>query len=124
MTLFVYELSHFLNEFLFSSFCVSVVFINNITISVNDQCVRNHLNSKCTLEIAVRVKQYFIRPLMTVNKRFYLVDVLCLVNRNGYHLYAGLFLPLFINFADGSQLTVARLAPCGKEINDERFAIV
>ena len=52
------------------------------------------------------------------------MDVLGLVDGDGEQFHARLFLPVFVHLVDGFQLAVARVAPCGKEVDDERLAAV
>ena len=61
---------------------------------------------------------------MIAHKRLHLVDVLRLVDTHGKNLHAGLFLPLFVDLADGVQLAIAGLAPSREEVDDEGLAIV
>ena len=114
----------FLNQLLLGTVDISVVLIHNLPVAVDDEGVRNHLHSERTLEVAVRVEQDLVLPSVVVYERLHLVDVLSLVDRDSNHLHPCLSLPVLINLADGRQLTVARLAPCGEEVDDKWFAVV
>ena len=99
--------------------------IDDFPVSIDDEHVRNHLNAKGTLELAVRVEQDGLeRPLMLIDQRLNLIDVLCLVDGDGNQFHARLLLPFFILLTDGVKLTVTRLTPGGKEVDNHRLAIV
>ena len=118
------KLSYFLNKFFFCTVCVAVVLIHYVSLTVNDKGVRYHLYAECTFEVRIWVKKHLIFPALTVNKRLYLVDILCLVYRDSDNLYASLLLPISINLCNSIKFAIARMAPSCKEVNDKWFAIV
>ena len=123
-TLFINKLAYFLDEFLLVALLIAVVLVNDVALAVNDDGVRYHLDAEGALEVAVRVEKHVVRPFVAVNEGAHLVDVLRLVDRHGDDFHAGLLLPLLVDFVDGVKLTVARMAPCGEEVDDERLAVV
>ena len=122
--LLVHKLAYFLNKFFLSTLGVSVVLRHDLAVAVANDNVRDGLYAERALEVAVRVEQNLILPAVVVYERLHLVAVLCLVDRHGDNLHAGLLLPLLVHLADGGELAVAGLAPCCKEVDDERLAVV
>ena len=98
--------------------------IDNIPLSIDNQRIGNHLAAQSTQEVAVGIEHYLIFPSVVVYQGLHLVGVLCLVDANGNDFHARLFLPLLVHLADSIQLAVARFAPGGKEVDDERFAAI
>ena len=84
----------------------------------------NGLHTHRTTEIAVGVEQHIILPTFAINQGLYLIDILRLINRYDVDLYTCLVLPVGVYLVDGTELTIARFAPCSKKTNDERLAIV
>ena len=123
--LLIHQLAYFLDEFLFGTLGIAVVLIDNLSFTVDDEHIGNHLDAQLTLQFAVRVEEYsLVRPLMLVDEGFYFVDVLSLVDRDGHDLHARFLLPLVVDLADSGELTVAGLAPRGEERDDEGLAVI
>ena len=93
-------------------------------LAVDNNDTGNHLTTQSLEQVTVRIKQELIFPLVLIHQRFHLVNVLGLVDAHSKDFHTSLLLPLVIDLGYSRQLAVARLAPCGKEIDDERLAIV
>ena len=98
--------------------------IDNISLTIDNEDIRYHLDAKCTLEVAIGVEQYVVFPVVVVDKRLHLIDVLSLVNGYCEYLDACLLLPVFIYLADGIKLAIARLAPRSEKIDDKRLTTI
>ena len=90
--------------------------IDNLSLTVDNQHIGNHLDAQLALQFAVRVEEYgLVRPLMLVDERLYFIDVLSLVDADSDEFYASFVLPIFINLTDIRELAQAWVAPCGEE---------
>ena len=84
----------------------------------------NHCHTECAAEVAVGVEEHVVFPSVVVDEGLHLLGVLCLVDADGKEFYAGLVLPVFIDFGNVREFAVARFAPAGEEADDKGLAVV
>lgn len=113
-----------LEDILLAAVNISLVIPDDIAFAVNHEYVGYVVDTKLTLELAVGVKKHFIVPAFTLYEGLYLLGVLSLVDAHGDYLYAGLILPVLIDFMDGLQLALTGLTPGGEEADHHRLSVV
>ena len=118
------QFSYLFDEVFFATFCISATAFYDITLAIDDENVRNHVHAHCTFEIAIGVEQDIKFPTIAINERFYFLDILCLIDRDGDNFYACFVLPISIYFLNSLEFAVARFTPSCKEANDKWFAII
>lgn len=112
-------------DIFFTTVYISLVVPYDIAVAVNDEYMGDIIDSHLAFELIGGVEQYLIvAPAFAFNKGLYFLRVLALIDADSHEAYAGFILPVRIYFVDSLQFTHARLAPCGEERDDDRFAIV
>ena len=99
--------------------------IHNFPLAVHDEGVGNHLYAQSTFQSTIGVQQDSLKgPFVFAHQGSHLVHVLGLVDADGNQFHACFLLPVLVDFGNCRKLTIAGLAPGGKEIDDEGLAII